>query len=177
MSRKQEVNARDLITDIRAGLSDSDLMERYRLTDKGLQSAFRKLVTAGLASTDDFDGRLRMASESVVDYRLQRPPRCYLVMPVPVYDLADLLAEGIILDLTEKGLKVAGLKARVGQKKNLLVRADEFQEVFPFCFDAQCRWVAQEADGKSTAGFEITSVTEVGLKELRKVIASMTICE
>ena len=57
MTPKTEVRAREALHDIRAGLDDFELMEKYRLTDKGLQSLFRKLIAAGLLSPLEIDDR------------------------------------------------------------------------------------------------------------------------
>jgi len=44
MDFKREIEAKELIFDIRAGMTDSQLMEKYRLTYKGLKSALQKLL-------------------------------------------------------------------------------------------------------------------------------------
>jgi hypothetical protein len=45
---KQKINARQAVNDIRSGMTDAELMKKYSLTDKGLESLFRKLVEAKL---------------------------------------------------------------------------------------------------------------------------------
>lgn len=57
MKRRVEVRARDAVQDIRSGLGDLELMGKYRLTDKGLASLFRKLVAAGLLTRSELDRR------------------------------------------------------------------------------------------------------------------------
>ena len=54
---KTEIRAKAALHDIRAGLDDFELMEKYKLTDKGLQSLFRKLIGAGLLSPAELDDR------------------------------------------------------------------------------------------------------------------------
>lgn len=51
---KKTINAKEILADIKAGLNNSalglnntGLMEKYQLSEKGLQSVFRKLVDAG----------------------------------------------------------------------------------------------------------------------------------
>ena len=82
--------------------------------------------------------------------------------------------EAWILDITEKGLQLTGLLAEVGQYRSLLIRADEFHDIFPFAFDALCKWVEYE-DGENGVGFEIVDISETGLNELRKLIRLLTI--
>jgi len=43
-----KIVAREAVKDIKSGMTDADLMEKYKLTPKGLESLFRKLVEANL---------------------------------------------------------------------------------------------------------------------------------
>lgn len=52
-----ELKAKEVLHSIRSGMDNSALMERYRLSDKGLQSLFKKLVAAGLIKQDEIDAR------------------------------------------------------------------------------------------------------------------------
>ena len=51
------VNAQEATRDIRSGMDDSALMQKYRLTSKGLSSLFRKLMEVGLIKQTDIDRR------------------------------------------------------------------------------------------------------------------------
>jgi hypothetical protein len=57
MSLEAEVKVRDALRDIKSGLSDLALMEKYRLSDKGLGSLFRKFVSAGLLQHTQLESR------------------------------------------------------------------------------------------------------------------------
>ena len=63
---KREINAKDFMSDVKAGMDDAGLMEKYRLTTKGLDSAFRKLLTVGLISRFEIAAR-RSGQEETVD--------------------------------------------------------------------------------------------------------------
>ncbi|MBI5251816.1 MAG: YIP1 family protein [Desulfomonile tiedjei] len=45
---KQKISAKQVLNDISAGMSDAELMEKYGITPKGLESLFGKLTQAGL---------------------------------------------------------------------------------------------------------------------------------
>jgi hypothetical protein len=45
---KPKIGARQAVNDIKSGMTDAELMEKYGLSDKGLESLFRKLVEAKL---------------------------------------------------------------------------------------------------------------------------------
>jgi len=58
-SRKAIVDAASVLEDITGNLSDRELMRKYRLSVKGLQSLFRKLYRRGLISADMLKQRKR----------------------------------------------------------------------------------------------------------------------
>jgi hypothetical protein len=45
---KQKIGAREAVNDIKSGMSNDELMQKYHLTAKGLESLFQKVVQAGL---------------------------------------------------------------------------------------------------------------------------------
>jgi hypothetical protein len=44
MTTKRTIKAKDIVNDIRSGLTNLQLMEKYNLSSKGLQSIFTKLI-------------------------------------------------------------------------------------------------------------------------------------
>jgi Domain of unknown function (DUF4388) len=63
---KREIFAREILNDIKSGMDDVDLMQKYKVTVKGLDSVFRKLLTAGLISQRELNAR-RIGYEETVD--------------------------------------------------------------------------------------------------------------
>jgi hypothetical protein len=51
------VNAQETARDIRSGMDDAALMQKYQLSYKGLQSLFKKLIDVGLVQQVDLDRR------------------------------------------------------------------------------------------------------------------------
>ena len=72
---KRKITAREVLRDIRAGLSDQDLMEKYTLSAQGLQSVFHKLVNAGVITQPELDDRVPI-TERTVDLGLFICPAC-----------------------------------------------------------------------------------------------------
>ncbi|MFZ5865183.1 MAG: DUF4388 domain-containing protein [Thermodesulfobacteriota bacterium] len=62
---KREVKAKEVVADIRAGIDDVGLMNKYKLTPRGLDSLFGKLLTAGLISRRDWTARKARMEETV----------------------------------------------------------------------------------------------------------------
>jgi hypothetical protein len=59
------INAKDALEDIRAGMDDSSLMRKYRVTAKGLQDLFRQLTDAGLIDDVEIDRRMSLFDSTV----------------------------------------------------------------------------------------------------------------
>ncbi len=53
----KKISAKEIIADLRDGLSDADLIKKYDISYKALQDLFGKLVEAGLATKSYFNKR------------------------------------------------------------------------------------------------------------------------
>lgn len=54
---KRTINAKEAVADIRSGMTSSELMQKYRVSAKGLQALSRKLVDAGLLHENELNRR------------------------------------------------------------------------------------------------------------------------
>jgi hypothetical protein len=52
---KKTINAKEILTDLKAGMDNTALMEKYGLSEKGLQSLFKKLTDAGVLKNYQWD--------------------------------------------------------------------------------------------------------------------------
>lgn len=62
---KPKLSAKEVVQDIRSGMTDGELMGKYNLSAKGLQSAFQKLVQAGALTAAELDARTPMDQQTV----------------------------------------------------------------------------------------------------------------
>ncbi len=53
----KKISAKAIMSDLKAGMSDSQLMSKYDISFQGLQDLFGKLTKAGLATRAYFDKR------------------------------------------------------------------------------------------------------------------------
>ena len=72
---KRKITAREVLSDVRTGVSDPALMEKYKLSAQGLQSVFNKLIKAGVLTQEELNERVPM-SERTVDLGLFICPAC-----------------------------------------------------------------------------------------------------
>ena len=57
----KKINAKAIMTDLKGGMTDSELMSKYGLSFQGLQDLFAKLIQAGLATQAYFAKRAMAA--------------------------------------------------------------------------------------------------------------------
>jgi transcription initiation factor IIE alpha subunit len=57
MTAKRTINAKEVVRDIRSHMTDEELMEKYRLSARGLQSVLKKLLESKLITQAEFDWR------------------------------------------------------------------------------------------------------------------------
>ena len=139
MDRKREINAKGILADIRAGLSDEELMKKYKLSTIGLESVFRKLVQAGAITDDQITVRTDTEAKSKGP-QARRNIRYDLTFHLPVYDQAKPYVKGRVLDITEKGIGVEGIEAKQDESIILVIGPAETTELPEFAFEAVCRW-------------------------------------
>lgn len=176
MAEKRTIKARDIVNDLRTGMTNVQLMEKYGLSAKGLASIFNKLMDVRAVKYGELAHRMPEADDTVNVDQKRDLPRNYLMFKLPIYQAEDLLEEGYIRDITENGLQVAGITAKKGEVKDLLIQAEEFADVSPFTFEAECRWSVSDSDEDGcVAGFLIRDISEECLEELRKLIRALAL--
>lgn len=200
MAKARKIKASEIVKDIGSGMSNAELMEKYAITAGALRDLFRRLIEAGLLKLTDLTGSqtappapseeepagspapaapsTKVEPSQLTKPETPRPSKYFPLMQMPIYELEDLTTEYVLDYFTEKGIKISGITARVGDRKTFMVQPDEFADVFPFVFEAVCRWVDKDPESKvPTAGFDITSISKTGFDELSKLILAVTIPE
>lgn len=85
----------------------------------------------------------------------------------------------ILRDISEKGLRVAGIGASVGQAKTFQIPIDMFMQTDPLLIVAECKWI--ETKGKikrhSVAGFEMMDLSERARKAIRDFMGMLVLNE
>jgi hypothetical protein len=122
-----------------------------------------------------------MAPEKKIELELERikqmrrTPRGYPIVDLSVFDVDDPTMEGHILDISEKGVQISGIVINVEQKKTFMVQAENFDNIKPFSFDAECRWFKPETeDEPCSAGFEIINISDKDEEELQKILETLS---
>jgi len=176
MADRRTIKAKDIVNDLRSGMTNVELMEKYRLSAKGLRSIFAKLTNAKAVNERELAGRVPLVDDTVNLGQMRCLPRHYLLFRLPVSDTNNLATEGRVRDITERGLQTVGIPAKPGETKELRVQAGELVNVPTVVFEAECKWSRPETqNGQCVAGFQISDISPESLAELRELIQALTL--
>jgi uncharacterized protein (DUF433 family) len=170
----QQIDARDIVKDIRSGMTDSELMKKYDLSSEGLRFALQTLTDTEVIALEELYATSSSAYDTVFVENMRELPRHHLSMAVTIYEATRPEVKGTLRDITEKGVGITGIPARVGEVKILVIPAETFTEADKIVFEAKCAWAQTEGtDDQYFAGFQITSISEECLEDLRSLIRSV----
>jgi len=174
--QKRRIGTREIVSDIRSGLTDVELMEKYKLSSRGLQKVFKKLVDAGALLEHELYDRDFTYRDSATLRKIRASIRSLPILSIRVYDEANPRVRGKIRDLSEDGVGVLGLTGTVGEVTTLVFMPDEALEIAEFSVQTICRWFKPgEPGAMSSAGFEITHISQASFSELQKILQLMTL--
>ncbi|GEM_PF-3862901 len=165
-----------IIEDVRSGMTNSQLMERHLVSDEQLQRILLMLARRGSITPEELRrGASQHEAAADSNGNRRKTPRNYPILSVKVYEDKNPDMVGFLSDVTDKGIGVAGLHAKVGEITTLVIVEDECDVVEHCKFQAACRWVSKVAlTGEYLAGFEIKNISQQALEDLRKLIRTGT---
>ena len=174
MGEKKRIQAADIIADIRAGLTDKELMTKYNLSSKGLQSALSKLIKLQVIDPDEIESRSQLYDDTVNIESMRRAVRVPAPFPIEIRDKKNLSIHGMVRDISDLGVGISGIEVKFNDKRSFVITCDEIVDVDPIEFDAVCRWAKVGDDGTFSAGFEITHISDLARTELKKLIYNLS---
>lgn len=62
-----QIDGRKVVKDVRAGLSDDEIMEKYKLSKRQLQRVYRKIIEAGIVTPMELASRLSITESQVFE--------------------------------------------------------------------------------------------------------------
>ena len=170
---------KDILRDLRSGMTDEELMQEYRLTARGLGSLLRNLVDAKAISVSEVLQRSTAPDEVpelLAEFRVL--PRNYVGFPLPIYEAQRPELRGVVCDITMDGVGTKGLNAKLDEIKTFVIPADEFFQTSPIVFQGLCCWSEEdEQGGRNTAGFRVVEILRGSMRELLKLIQALSVAE
>jgi len=173
---KRIIKARDIVRDVRSGMTDTELMEKYGLSAKGLESAFTKLVNSGIMTVGEVYGQHRSGQDTVIIDDVRELPRHFLSITIPIYEATHEKRKGKIREVTEKGVGITCIQARIGEVKSFAIACHLFLEVDNIWLEAECIWMeAGKTPEEWYGGFQITNILPKHLKNQRELIQLLSL--
>ena len=161
MAETRQINGRLLIEDLRSGMADWELQVKYKLSTQALQTIFKKLVERRAISHAELYESSPLYRERIDCIKPREHCRTDIWFYVPVCDVNDSMI-GVLRDISQNGLRVAGIDVSVGEVKAFQIPVDIFRGRAPIRMTAQCKWVETKGRVKqyTVAGFEIIGLSD-----------------
>jgi rubrerythrin len=170
------VKSDELVRDIRKGLTDDELMRKYKLNGKRLQRAFSKLLGNKMITEGELYSRASFFPETFAMEigDVEHPEGRYVAVPLPIYEPKNPTLLGRVRDISESVVNVVGIDAAVDETKTLIILPERFIDMDPVILDVRCRWNKRTEAGDRITGFEITNIPKESLRRLKKLIDMLT---
>lgn len=170
---------KDILRDLRSGMTDEELMHEYRLTARGLGSLLRGLVDAKAITVSELLQRSTVPEEVpelLAEFRVL--PRNHVGFPLPIYEAQHPELRGVVCDITVDGVGTRGLNAKLDEIKTFVIPADEFLQISPIVFQGLCCWSDEsKEEGENTAGFRVVEILKGSVRELQKLIQALSVAD
>jgi hypothetical protein len=166
----RKIKAKKFAADIRARMSDFELMSKYELSLEQIEKVLERLVKAGTIRDAEIKERSLFFDDPANRLQTRRFHRIYLRVPLDMEDLNDSSNKGLLIDLSDDGFRTRGIAVAVGEEKAFLVSLKEVRRKSVRIL-ATCVWAKQEVDAKilQEAGFKMVHISESDLLEIRRV--------
>jgi hypothetical protein len=173
---KRKIDAGPIMADIRSGMGDVPIMEKYQITPNEYLKIITKLPT--VSSTAARQKREAAPVSVAIPQRADKRarPRGHLLYRVTVQDLKNLDYRGKLNDISEQGLQVCGIPMNQSQARSLLIRSDVYLREPPLVVEAACRWTYGIGEhSEPLAGLQITEISRKDLKVLKRMLLELAI--
>ncbi len=158
MTDQRKIKAGEAVKDIRSGMTDSELMEKYKISAIGLRQLFKQLLEAKAIQFSELRARNAPYEDAADLDDFRSSLRDQVTFPLTIYEEINPNNKGMISDISRTGLRIGGVSARTGEVKTFVVPAEHSDLNSPVIFQAVCKWVQAESDSGDSSGFDLVKV-------------------
>jgi hypothetical protein len=160
-----------LIDDVRGGLTDSEIMQKYNLPAADLREKILHLSRDKVLKYSDIYWRPILYDYGSGDDERRSIPRYPLKLLLPVEERGSLeSAPGFLIDVNERGGCLQGVQTEVGARLDLAIYPEGLISAETIGLDAVIQWVEEGEGTPALAGFEIAAISETDLALLKDLI-------
>lgn len=171
MDVNHRISGKTLAQDIRTGMGDGAIMDKYGLSPRDIERLFKKLLKSKLITPAELYTVSSLYKIKIDTLKNRRCPRADLSVRIPIYDISSS-SVGLLRDVSETGLRVAGIAVEPGSVKTFQIPVDMYIEADPLLVIAQCKWAQIKGNNRKyfVAGFELQDVSDHDAGILRAFI-------
>jgi hypothetical protein len=173
-AKHRRIVSGQVLQDIRSGMGDAELQEKYKLSSKGLVRLLERLVDSKLISQAELSEMSGAYRNKVGRIYGRSHVRAHITVPIPVYDIGAIgsSAIGLLRDISLEGFRIAGIESNVGDVKTFQLPLDMFMKAHPLILVGECFWVAPRVGNQSywVTGYRMETVTETDADAITKFI-------
>ncbi len=173
MTTEKKIKAGEIARDLGCGLSDAELMAKYRLSLKGLLSLYKKALEARIIEASEVQRRFALNESLVILDDSRGLPRINLQKPIQVHEYERPESKGIISNISESGLRIEALESISGDFKRLVIPTHHLVDGEFLVLETKCCWSESQSGGAQSAGYEILKVLQGDLKEFVQQIKNV----
>ena len=165
------------VSDLGSGLTDLELMDKYRISAAELRKRLLNLIRQGAVDSHDVYWRPILYDYGAEGEDKRSSPRYPLkkLLPVVCIDCPQL-PPGFLVDINEKGGCVMGLGVRAGERITIAVRPENLIDVDEIRLEALFKWAEADKDiDVQAAGFEIYAIDPKNFVLLKELIREIIV--
>lgn len=160
-----------LIDDVRQGLTDSEIMQKYHMAAAEYREKILLLSRERVLRYSDIYWRPILYDYNVSGDDRRSLPRYPLKLLLPVEEKGSLEATpGFLIDINEKGGCLQGIQAELGSKIALVIYPEGLIPADSITLEGIVQWVDDSEGASVVAGFEIANIAEPEAMLLRELI-------
>lgn len=178
---QMEARHKEILEDLRAGMTNDELREKYRLSRTKLRELFEDFADSGNLEKKEgayaipnwrIPRRHLIWTHQIAGYGMKRR---YVVASTLVYDAFEPDVKGQLSEVAGDTILTKGIGCALYQPATLVVQSEYFRSGKPLVFDAKCDWVRPFQSGEpSTAEFTITNMANCVQQEFLEFIELLT---
>jgi hypothetical protein len=163
-----------VLQDVRSGMGDAELKEKYKLSSAGLVRLLERMVDSNLISHSELSEISEAYRNKVGRIYGRRQVRAQISVPIPVHDMSSLSSSttGLLRDISLEGFRIVGIKCHVGDIKTFQLPLDMFTEAHPLILVGECSWVTQKVGEQNywVTGYHMETVSDTDSDAITKFI-------
>jgi hypothetical protein len=160
-----------ILRDIRSDMAEWELMRKYKISARGLESVYKKLIDAKLLTANYTSPSECLYVNSVVLDLVPSLQRTYFPFELPIFEAAAPHNRGLVHDMTKSDIGILGMMSKLYEEKTFAILPNEYAPIFPITFRAVCSCIRSESkDGSFFARFEIKDHNFNASSQLEKLM-------